>query len=183
MHKWFVVQVFSSQERKVKQAIEEQKEQSGFDDMIEIVLLPTENVQEVKGGESKIVEKKLWPGYLLVKMTLTDESWSFVKSLPGVFAFLGGDRPTALSDEEVDKILRDLEEKKETVTQKHKFQVGDNVKIVDGVFVNFIGTITSVAQDKGRLSVLVSIFGRDTQVDDLEFVQVEQATDEEMLAE
>ena len=83
----------------------------------------------------------------------------------------------ALSQEEVDEILRDLEKKKVTVTQKHKFEVGDVVKIVDGVFINFTGTVTEVFQDKGRLSVLVSIFGRDTQVDDLEFIQVEHVTD------
>ncbi len=178
MHKWYVIQVFSSQEKKVKQAIDDQKSPSGFGDMIETVLLPTENVSEVKQGEQRIVEKKLWPGYLLVKMTLTDESWGFIKNVPGVLEFLGGEQPTALTDEEVEQILRDLERKKSTVTQKHKFEVGDNVKIIDGVFVNFMGTVTDVFQDKGRLSVLVSIFGRETQVDDLEFIQVEQVSDE-----
>lgn len=181
MHKWYVLQVFSSQEKKVKQAIDEQKGPSGFADMIETVLLPTENVSEVKDGQQRIVEKKLWPGYLLVKMTLTDESWSFVKAIQGVFDFLGGERPTSLTEDEVEQILRDLERKKATVTQKHKFQVGDHVKIIDGVFVNFMGTVTEVFQDKGRLSVLVSIFGRETRVDDLEFIQVEQITDESIV--
>jgi transcriptional antiterminator NusG len=95
-----------------------------------------------------------------------------------VIDFLGGDKPTALSEKEVEEILRDLEDKKQKVTQKHKFNVGDRVKITDGVFVNFIGTVTNVFHDKGRLSVLVSIFGRETRVDDLEFSQVEEITDE-----
>ena len=92
--------------------------------------------------------------------------------------FLGGEKPTALSEQEVDEILQDLEDKKQKVTQKHKFNLGDRVKITDGVFVNFIGTVTEVFHDKGRLSVLVSIFGRETRVDDLEFSQVEEITDD-----
>lgn len=165
------------------QAIEEQKEQAGMEDFVEKLLLPTEKVQEVKNGQQRIVEKKLWPGYLLVKMLLNDDSWTFIKQIPGVFELLGGEQPTALSDQEVEQILKDLESKKETVTHKHKFEVGDQVKIVDGVFVNFMGTVTDVYQDKGRLNVLVSIFGRETQVDDLEFVQVEQVTEESLREE
>lgn len=178
MHKWFVVQVFSSQEKKVKKALEEYREQKGLKDLIEEILLPTENVSEVKNGQPVVVEKRLWPGYLLIKMVFNDESWEFVKNTPGVIDFLGGDKPTALTDREVEDILRDLEDKKQKVTQKHKFEVGDNVKITDGVFVNFTGTVTEVFHDKGRLSVLVSIFGRDTRVDDLEFSQVEEVQEE-----
>lgn len=179
MHKWYVVQVFTTQEKKVKKAIEEQKVQKGLTDLIEEVLLPTENVSEVKRGQQHVVEKKVWPGYLLVKMELSDEAWLFIKNVPGVVDFLGGDKPTSLTEREVDEILNDLQQKKEKVTHKHKFEVGDNVKITDGVFVNFTGTVTEVFHDKGRLSVLVSIFGRDTRVDDLEFSQVEEASDEE----
>lgn len=178
MHKWYVLQVYSSHEKKVKQALEEQRDQKGMDDVIEKVLLPTENVQEVKRGQQKVVEKRLWPGYLIVKMALNDDSWHYVKNTPGVIDFLGGEKPTALTDREVEEILRDLEEKKEKITQKHKFDVGDKVKITDGVFVNFVGTVQEVFHDKGRLSVLVSIFGRETRVDDLEFVQVEEISDE-----
>lgn len=178
MHNWYVVQVLSTHEKKVKKALEEQKETKGVGDFIESVLLPTENVSEVKNGKQKVLEKRLWPGYLLVKMQLTDDSWLYVKNTAGVIDFLGGDKPTALSDKEVEEILRDLENKKQTVTQKHKFNVGDRVKITDGVFVNFIGTVTNVFLDKGRLSVLVSIFGRETRVDDLEFTQVEEITEE-----
>ena len=178
MHKWYVLQVLSAQEKKVKKAIEDHRDVKGMDLLIEKVILPTENVSEVKRGQQHIVEKKLWPGYLLVKMTLNDDTWSFVKNTPGVIDFLGGEAPTALTDHEVDQVLQDLENKKGRVTEKHKFQVGDRVKIIDGVFVNFLGTITEVFPDKGRLSVMVSIFGRDTRVDDLEFLQVEAVTDD-----
>lgn len=179
MQKWYVVHVLSSHEKKVKKALDEQREMMGMGSFIEKVILPIENVSEVKKGQQHVVEKKLWPGYLLVKMEFNEDSWSFVKNTPGVIEFLGGGKPTALSDAEVDEILKDLDDKRLRVTQKHKFQVGDRVKIVDGVFVNFIGTITDVFHDKGRLSVLVSIFGRDTRVDDLEFIQVESASDDE----
>lgn len=174
MHKWYVVQVFTAQEKKVKKALEEYIESSGMADLIEEVLLPTENVMEVKKGEQKISEKRIWPGYVLIKMSLTDESWQYVKGTTGVIEFLGGEKPTALTDQEVNEILKELENKKSGVTQKHKFEIGDRVKINDGVFVNFIGTISEVFHDKGRLSVMVSIFGRDTRVDDLEFWQVEE---------
>lgn len=178
MHKWYVVQVVPTHEKKIKKSIEEQRELKGVAELIEKVLLPTENVSEVKRGQQKIVEKRLWPGYLLVKINLTDESWAYVKQTAGVLDFLGGDAPTALSEKEVEEILRDLEDKKEKVTQKHKFAVGDSVKIIEGVFVNFVGTVTEVFHDKGRLSVLVSIFGRDTRVDELEFNQVEEISEE-----
>jgi transcription termination/antitermination protein NusG len=179
MHKWYVVQVFTSQEKKVKKAIEEYKDSSGMADFIQDILLPTEKVMEVKKGEHKVSEKRIWPGYVLVKMVLNDDSWQYIKNTNGVIDFLGGEKPTPLADYEVEEILRDLEEKKQKVSQKHKFDVGDRVKINDGVFVNFIGTVSEVFHDKGRLSVMVSIFGRDTRVDDLEFWQVEEATDKD----
>lgn len=177
--RWYVVQVFSAQEKKVKKAIEEYRESSGMSELIEDVLLPTENVMEVKKGEHKVVERRIWPGYVLVKMKLTEDSWQYIKNTTGVIEFLGGEKPTYLSDHEVNEILKDLEDKRKRVTQKHKFEVGDRVKITDGVFVNFIGTISEVFHDKGRLSVMVSIFGRDTRVDDLEFWQVEEVTEGE----
>lgn len=174
MYKWYVVQVFSSQEKKVKKGLEEHLGLKGMTDFISDILLPTENVSEVKKGQQQVVEKRLWPGYLLVKMQLNDESWQYVKNTNGVIDFLGGGNPTPLTDGEVAEMLRDLEDKKQKVTQKHKFAVGDRVKITDGVFVNFIGSVTEVFHDKGRLSVMVSIFGRDTRVDDLDFLQVEE---------
>lgn len=178
MHKWYVIQVLSTQEKKVKKALEDFRNASAMSEMIEQILIPTENVSEVKKGQQKISEKRIWPGYILVKMTLNDDSWMYVKNTPGVIDFLGGETPTALSDDEVQNILKDLDDKKRKVTQKHKFDVGDKVKINDGVFVNFIGTVTEVFHDKGRLSVLVTIFGRETRVDDLEFWQVEEVSDE-----
>lgn len=177
--KWYVLQAFSGQEKKVKKLIDEQAVQKGFTDFIEEILLPTENVSEVKNGETKIVEKKLWPGYILIKMNLTDESLTFIKHVNGVIDFLrGGGVPTSLTDLEVEEILNDLKQNKDKVVQKYQFEVGDSVKIIDGVFENFIGTVTEVSPEKGRLSVLVSIFGRDTQVDDLKFTQVEEVNGE-----
>ncbi len=174
MHKWYVIQVISSQEKKVKKALEDNRESQGMVELVDEILVPTENVAEVKKGQQKVSEKKLWPGYILVKMNLTDDSWMYVKNTNGVIEFLGGAKPEAISQTEVDVILQDLEEKKKGITQKHNIVPGDKVKIVDGVFINFIGIVTDVFHDKGRLSVLVSIFGRETRVDDLEFWQVEQ---------
>lgn len=180
MYNWYVIQVFSSQEKRVQRTLEEQRELKGMEELIDQIILPTENVSEVKRGQQRVVEKRLWPGYLLVRMILTDESWMYVKNTNGVIGFMGGDPPTALSQAEVDEILRDLERKRRTVTQKHKFEVGDIVKIVEGVFINFVGTVTEVFHDKGQLSVLVSIFGRDTRVDDLEFTQVEKVSEDDI---
>lgn len=178
--KWYVLQVLSGHEKKVKKALVENLKNSGVKDLIEEILIPTENVQEVKKGEQRITEKKIWPGYILIKMNLTDESWAYVKGTTSVIDFLGGEKPTALSENEVQEILHELEEKKKGVVHKHKFEVGDTVKITEGVFVNFVGTITEVNHEKGKLSVLVSIFGRDTRVDDLEFWQVEHVTQDEL---
>ncbi len=180
MRQWYVIQVFTSQEHKVKRSLEELREASGMVDLIDEVLVPTENVMEVKKGEQKISEKRIWPGYVLIKMQLTDDSWQYVKSTNGVIDFLGGENPTSLTDVEVDQLLADLASKETGVTQRHKFEVGDRVKINEGVFVNFIGTVSEVFHDKGRLSVMVSIFGRDTRVDDLEFWQIEEVSDNEM---
>lgn len=178
MKHWYVIQVLSSKEKQVKQALEDNRRKSAHGEMIEEILLPTENVMEVKGGQQKITEKRIWPGYILVKMELSPDVWMLIKNTNGVIGFLGGEHPTPLSEEEVSKILKDIEDKKSGVTQKHKFEVGDHVKITDGVFVNFIGTITETHHEKGKLSVNVSIFGRETQVDDLEFWQVEEVSED-----
>jgi transcriptional antiterminator NusG len=111
-------------------------------------------------------------------MEITDDSWAYVKDTPGVIDFLGGDKPTPLTEKEVQDIMNELADRQKGVVQKHKVEIGDRVKITDGVFVNFVGVVTEVNHEKGRLSVTVSIFGRDTRVDDLEFWQVEQATAE-----
>jgi transcriptional antiterminator NusG len=176
--KWYVIQVLSGHEKKVKKALEDNREAQGVGDLISEVLLPIEQVSEVKRGQQRITEKRLWPGYLLVRLVFNDEAWMYVKNTTGVIDFLGGEKPTALSEEEVQTLLRDLDAKKQKVSQKHQFAVGERVKINDGVFINFIGTVVEVHPDKGRLSVLVSIFGRETRVDDLEFWQVEEVTEE-----
>ncbi len=174
MHKWYVIQAISGHEKKVKKSLEENRDSKGMIELIEEVLVPSENVAEVKRGEQKVSEKRMWPGYILIKMTITDDSWMYVKNTNGVLGFLGGDPPSALSETEVEEILSELEKKKDDVVQKHRINTGDRVKITDGVFVNFIGNVIEVFHDKGRLSVMVSIFGRETRVDDLEFWQVEQ---------
>ena len=176
MQRWYVVQVISSHEKKVKKTIEESIASMGMADVVTEILIPTENVSEVKRGEQHISEKRIWPGYLLIKMEFNEESWAFVKNVPGVIDFLGGENPSPLSDKEINDILQELEERKKGVVQKHKVDVGDRVKITDGVFINFIGTVIEVNHEKRRLSAMVSIFGRDTRVDDLEFWQVEQVT-------
>lgn len=173
MLKWYVLQVVSGQEKRVKKALEENRESKGMAELVQDILVPTENVAEVKGGQQKVSEKKLWPGYILVHMNLTDDSWMYVKNTNGVLDFLGGEKPSPLAQHEVDSILQELEEKKKGVVPKHNIAPGDKVKITDGVFVNFIGIVSEVFHDKGRLSVMVSIFGRETRVDDLEFWQVE----------
>ncbi len=173
-HKWYVVQVVSGLEKRVKKSLEENKNSQGMDGVVEEVLVPTENVAEVKKGQQRISEKRLWPGYILVKMHLDDESWQYVKNTNGVLGFPGGEKPLALGQDEVNAILEELEEKSKGVVQKHNISIGDRVKITDGVFVNFVGTVLEVFHEKGRLSVMVSIFGRETRVDDLEFWQVEQ---------
>lgn len=174
MKRWYVIQVLSGHEKKVRRAILENREAKGMLDFVEEVLVPSENVAEVKKGEQKISEKKLWPGYALVRMEMSDDAWQYIKNTNGVIDFMGSGKPVPLSDAEVDEILRELHSRKGEVVHKHKFEVGDKVKITDGVFVNFIGSVLEVNHEKGRLSVMVSIFGRDTRVDDLEFWQVEE---------
>ncbi len=174
MHKWYVIQVISGLEKKVKKSLEENRDSKGMSELVEEILVPTENIAEVKKGQQKISEKKMWPGYILVKMTLTDDAWMYVKNTNGVLDFLGGAKPSWLPQNEVDAILAELENKKDGIVQKHNITAGDKVKITDGVFVNFIGSVIEVFYEKGRLSVMVSIFGRETRVDDLEFWQVEQ---------
>ena len=178
MHKWYVVQVISGHEKKVKRTLDEAIQSKGYSEFVSETLMPTENVSEVKRGQQRISEKRMWPGYLLVKMDFQEESWAFVKNIPGVIDFLGGDKPSPLTDKEMGNMMQELEDRQKGIVQKHKVDVGDRVKITDGVFVNFVGTVTEVNHEKGRLSVMVSIFGRDTRVDDLEFWQVEQATAE-----
>lgn len=174
MHKWYVIQVFSGQEKKVKKALEDNRESKGVVEYISEVIIPSENIAEVKKGKQKISEKRFWPGYIFIKMNLNDDSWMYIKNIPGVIEFLGGSEPMPVPQSEIDPILVDIEKRKQGVVHKHNVRIGDKVKIVDGVFFNFNGIVQEVFYEKGRLSVLVSIFGRQNRVDDLEFWQVEQ---------
>lgn len=174
---WYVLQVLSGQEKKIKKALEENCISRGVADRIESVLLPVEQVSEVKRGQQKITEKRLWPGYLLINMTLDDSSWDYVKNTNGVIDFLGGENAQALSDAEVKAILSDLESKQQKVSVKHQFNIGDQVRINDSVFKGFIGIVTDVYSDKQRLSVRVPIFDREARVDNLESWQVEEASE------
>jgi transcription termination/antitermination protein NusG len=172
--KWYVVQVRPGIEKKVKRTIEEGLENASLIDVVHEILMPTENVAEVKKGKQVVREKNLWPGYLIVKMDLTDDAWLYIKNANGVIDLLGGAKPTALTQSEVDEILSELKGKDGEVVHKYDMEAGDEVKITDGVFVNFTGSVIDVFRDKGRISVQVSIFGRETRVDDLEFWQVEK---------
>ena len=174
--RWYVIQVMSGQEKKVRMNLIENRVTKGMVDLVDEVLIPSENVAEVKRGEQKVTEKRLWPGYALIRMKMSDDAWMYVKDTNGVIDFMGGGKPVPLSEPEVEEILRELQDRKDEVVHKYTVGVGSHVKITDGVFVNFIGTVLEVNHEKGRLSAMVSIFGRETRVDDLEFWQVEEAT-------
>lgn len=172
--KWYVIQVLSSHEKRVKKTLEENIQSHSMSEIISEVLLPTEMVMDVKEGQQRMVEKRLWPGYLLVKMALDDESWMFVKGTSGVIDFLGGGKPQALSNSEMETLLQDMTQKTSHAKPRHAFELGDRVKINQGVFASFEGVVDAVDQERGRLSVTVSIFGRENKVEDLEFWQVEE---------
>lgn len=173
---WYIVQVISGREKKVKKNVDETVDVRNMRDHIEECFLPTENIIEIKKGEKKVSEKKLWPGYLFFKMKLDDSSWNFINGIDGVIGFLGGNTPKPMTEEEINDIISNLKSKTEEVVHKYDFEVNDTVKIIDGVFASFAGTVVEVLPEKGKLSVSVSIFGRETKVDDLEFWQVEKST-------
>lgn len=170
---WYVVHTYSGFEEKVKISIEEKLEKQDLKNKISRILIPTERVIELKGGKKKESDKKFYPGYILVEMELDDETWHFIRSTPRVTGFVGGATPVALSEEEVSVIMQQIE--KGPVPQvKTQFQKGESVRIIDGPFSNFIGSVDDVDLDHGRLCVMVSIFGRQTPVE-LNFFQVEKA--------
>ncbi len=170
---WYVVHTYSGFEEKVKITIEEKTEKKGMKDKITRVLIPTERVIELRGGKKKESDKKFYPGYILVEMELDDETWHLIRSTPRVTGFVGGTKPVALSEEEISVILQQIE--RGPVPQvKTQFQKGDSVRIIDGPFTNFVGSVEDVDMDHGRLNVMVSIFGRQTPVE-LNFFQVERA--------
>ncbi|HBG92311.1 MAG: transcription termination/antitermination factor NusG [Nitrospirae bacterium RIFOXYB2_FULL_43_5] len=170
---WYVVHTYSGSEEKVKQAIEDKADKKNFRDKIAQVLVPTERIIELKGGGKKESNKKFYPGYILIEMELDDESWHLVRKTPRVTGFVGGSNPVALSQEEVDVILQQME-KGHAPQVKTQYQKNETVRITDGPFSNFLGYIEDVDMDNGRLKVMVSIFGRQTPVE-LNFFQVERA--------
>ena len=170
--KWYIVHVYSGFENKVKAALEERIAVSPNPDKFGKVLVPTEEVVELVKGKRRTSARKFYPGYILVQVALDDETWHIVNDTAKVTGFLGGrDKPAPLTDEEADRILNRMEAGKDKPQPKYFFDEGDEVRVVDGPFTNFNGTVEEVNHEKGKIKVLVSIFGRSTPVE-LEFVQV-----------
>ena len=172
--RWYVIHTLTGQEDKVRTTLQKSVEAGQFGGSIGQVLVPMEKVSEVKGGKKKISERRVFPGYVLVQMSLSDETWYMIKSTPGVAGFVGsGVRPIPLRDEEVTQILTSAQEKMEKPIPKVIFEKGEGVRITEGPFNNFNGTVEEINPEKGKLKVMVTIFGRSTPVE-LEYWQVEK---------
>ena len=172
--KWYVIHTYSGFEQKVKQSLEERLQSLGLADRVEQILVPTEEVVEIRGGKKKVSSRKFFPGYLLMEMEMDDELWYAIKDTPRVSGFLGEhNKPIPIPEREVEAIIKQM--KGETIKPKPKvaFEKGENVRVIEGPFTNFMGAIEEVNQEKGKLKVMVSIFGRATPVE-LEFMQVEK---------
>jgi transcriptional antiterminator NusG len=171
--KWYGVHTYSGFENKVRLSLLERIKNLSLEEFFGEVLIPSETVVELKKGERRTSSRKFFPGYILVNMELNDETWHVVKETSKVTGFVGGNNPVAIPDEEVQKITRRMEEGVERPRPKVLFEVGETVRVVDGPFLNFSGVVEDVRPDKGKLRVMVSIFGRATPVE-LEFMQVEK---------
>lgn len=173
--RWYVVHTYSGFEKKVKENLEQRITAMGYEDRIEEIMIPTEDVVERRGNRRVVTDKKLFPGYLLIKMDMDDHLWHFVRSTPKVTGFVGsGKNPTPLSEDELDQILNRMEETAEKPAPATVYEPGDIVRITDGPFTNFQGRVEDVNLERSTLRVLVTIFGRATPVE-LEFLQVERA--------
>ena len=171
---WYVIHTYSGYENKIKAVLEERVRSFGKEELFGEILVPTENVVELVKGEKKTSTRKFFPGYILVNMELNDETWHIVRNTPKVTGFVGGSsRPTPIPDEEVKEIMNQISEGTLRPKPKVTFEKGDSIRIIDGPFVNFNGIVDEVKPDKGRLKVLVSIFGRETPLE-LEFLQVKK---------
>jgi transcriptional antiterminator NusG len=173
--RWYVVHVYSGMEKSVHKAMLERIERAGLQASFGQVLVPSEEVVESKGGQKSISERRIFPGYVLVEMELTDETWHVIKNTPRVTGFLGGsgNRPTPISEKEVAKILSQMEEGVERPRPKVLFEVGEMVRVKDGPFADFNGNVEEVNYEKSKVRVSVAIFGRSTPVE-LDFSQIEK---------
>src|SRR5437763_12787986 len=172
--KWYVVHAYSGFEKSVQRTLTERIKRSDLVDQFGKILVPVEEVVEMKAGQKAISERKFFPGYVLVKMELTDDTWHLVKSTPKVTGFLGTKlKPTPISDAEAERIMRQTQEGVERPRPSVIFEVGEQVRVADGPFTSFNGTVEEVDEEKGRVKVSVSIFGRSTPVE-LEYGQVEK---------
>jgi transcriptional antiterminator NusG len=174
--RWYVVHAYSGFENQVKRSLEERVARSGMEEKFGEILVPTEEVVEMREGQKRKSERKFFPGYVLVQMEMDDETWHLVKDVPKVMGFIGGtsDRPAPISDREADQILNRIQEGVEKPRPKVLFEVGEVVRVTDGPFNDFNGVVEEVNYEKSRLNVAVLIFGRSTPVE-LEFGQVEKA--------
>ena len=172
--RWYIVHAYSNFEKKVADSIREQAQQRGIEELFEQILVPTEKVVEVRRGRKVDTERKFFPGYVLVKMDLTDEAFSLIKNTPKVTGFLGAaDKPMPISEAEAMRILQQVQEGIERPKPSISFEVGETVKVADGPFASFNGIVEEVDESRSRVKVAVSIFGRATPVE-LEFGQVEK---------
>jgi transcription termination/antitermination protein NusG len=173
--RWYVVHTYSGFENRVKASLQERMITAGMKEYFSDILIPEEDVVELVSGEKKTSKRKFFPGYILVKMELNDETWHLVKDTPKVTGFIGSkNKPSPISDKDVDILITRIDEGTLKPKPKFKFELGDHVKIIDGPFTNFDGIIDEVKAEKGKLRVIVSIFGRQTPVE-LDFIQVTQS--------
>ena len=169
---WYVIHTYSGYEERVKKNLEQRIKFMDPGDEVAQIVIPTEDEVEVRGGQRRTVTKKILPGYVLVQMSMTDQSWGIVRNTPGVTGFVGsGSKPTPLEEEEVNEILRQMAA--DTPKVKVGLRKGQSVRVIDGPFIDFVGVVDEINTDKGKLKVLLSLFGQDTPVE-LDFLQVEK---------